>query len=254
MARQGNAVQSVEKAMHLLNCLALSGQPMTLQEISLSTGWAKSTIHGLLSAMREYGVVEQSRINGKYRLGIRLFELGSLVSGDWDVLLVSKPHLQELARRTGESAHLGMLDHADVLYLDHADDRRTLRIVTEAGTRLPPHATAIGKAMLAHLPEAEQRRALSGELSAYTPHTITVFSALQEEFARIRTQGFAIENGELRVGLRAVAAPIFNAYKQPAYAIGVTGMFRRITDETFVLAQQLVCDAARAISSELGYR
>lgn len=255
MTTRGNAVQSVGKAMELLNCLAVARRPLSLQELALSTGWAKSTIHGLLAAMREYGVVDQSRLDGKYRLGLRLFELGSVVSGTWDVLLIAKPHLQEIARQTGESVHIGMLDRSDVLYLDYADDRRALRIVAEAGTRLPPHCSALGKAMLAYLPEQEALRALGNrELKAYTPHTITGPALLQQEFARIREAGYAVEDGEMRVGLRAVAAPIFNAYKQPAYAIGVTGMFRRVTDETFLLAKQMVADAAAAISAELGYR
>ncbi len=255
MPTRGNAVQSVGKAMELLDCLAAARRPLSLQEISLSTGWAKSTIHGLLAAMREYGIVDQSRLDGKYRLGLRLFELGTAVSSSWDVLNIARPHLQEIALQTGESVHLAMLDGAEVLYLDYVDDRRALRIVAEPGTRLPAHCSALGKAMLAYLPELEAQRVLaSRELRAYTPHTLTDIAQLQQEFERVRQTGCAIEDGEMRIGLRAAAAPVFNAYKQPAYAIGVTGMFRRVSDETFALAKRLVIDAAAAVSAELGYR
>ncbi len=245
-------VQSVDKALKLLDCLAAARKPLSLQEIAQATGWAKSTIYGLLSTMREHAVVEQSKTDGKYRLGVRLFELGSVVGNLRDIRVLARPYLQNIALQTGESVHIGMLDRGEVMYLDTVDSNMALRVVAEAGMRLPVHCSALGKAMLAYLPEAQVKSILQTHgMPSFTPHTITTQQAMEEELAKIRDNGFSLENGEMRIGMRCVAAPVFDAEGVPSYAIGVTGMMRRVMDEAVVLAQKLVVEAAKAISSEL---
>lgn len=245
-------IQSVDKAMRLLDCLATARKPLTLQEIAQATGWAKSTIYGLLSTMREHAVVEQSKQDGKYRLGVRLFELGSVVSNLRDIRALARPHLQNVAMQTGESVHIGMLDRGEVLYLDTVDSNMALRVVAEAGMRLPVHCSALGKAMLAYLPEMQIKSILQMRgMPAFTPHTITTQEAMDEELKKIRNEGFSLENGEMRIGMRCVAAPIFDAEGMATYAIGVTGMMRRVVDDAVTLAQKLVVEAARSITAEL---
>lgn len=255
MPTSPNRVQSVAKAIELLNCLADAKRPLSLQEISLRTGWAKSTVHGLLSTMREFSIVEQSVMDGKYKLGIRLFELGNIVSSTWDIIVAAKPHLQNIALQTGESVHIAMIDKGEILYLDYIDAGSSLRVVAPAGTRLPVHCSAMGKAIISFLPEYDALKILqTSGLKAFTPHTIVSMDAMREEMRTTRERGYAIENGEVRVGMRSVAAPIFDASKKPAYSIGVTGMFRNITDEIFVLSEKLIVEAAMFISRDLGYR
>lgn len=255
MLAQGTSVRSVEKALELLNVLADASAPLSLAELSHRTGWPKSTIYGLLSSLRHFMVVEQSEVDGRYRLGIRLFELGNIVAGSISIIALAKEHLRDIALQIGENANLGMLKGNEVLYLDQADSGMSLRVVAQVGMHAPLYCTAMGKAMLAHLPPAQLRSTLQSlDYKAFTPHTIVDQQRLSEEIALTRSRGYAIENGEMRIGLRAVAAPVFDSNSLPQYAISVAGMFRHITDERFLLAQELVKTAAQRISATLGYR
>ena len=254
MLTQGTSVRSVEKAVELLNVLGDASAPLSLAELSQRTGWPKSTIYGLLSSLRRYMIVEQSEVDGRYRLGIRLFELGNIVAGSISIIALTKEHLRDIALQTGETANLGMLKGNDVLYLDQADSGMSLRVVAQVGMHAPLHCTAMGKAMLAYLPPTQLRSTMQSlEYKAFTPHTIVEQQLLSEELASIRQKGFAVENGEMRIGLRSVAAPVFDGNGQPQYAIGVAGMFRHITDERFLLAKELVIMSAQRISAALGY-
>lgn len=254
MTESTSKVMSVSKAIRLINCLAESGQPLSLQELSHKSGYPKSTSHALLSSMRDEHWIDQTA-DGKYRLGVRLFELGSLVSQSWDILRSARAHIQHIASETGEPVQLAAIDHHEVLIIDALDTAGGLRVVTNIGMRLPIYCTALGKAMLAFMPPAQATGILRpADMLAYTPHTLTDPEKLASELATIRERGFAVENGEYRIGLRAVAAPIFDVSGIARYAIGVTGMFRRVTGEDFILAQEMVDTAARAISAELGYR
>lgn len=255
MEKQTSHVKSIARAMEILDCLAEARTALSLQEISLRTGWAKSTVHGMLSTLREYSVIEQSASTGEYRLGIRLFELGNVVSKGWNIIPLAKPYLQKISTRTRECACIGMLDKDAVLYLDHVDTGTPLRVVTDVGSRMPLHCTALGKAMLAYMPKGRMRHTLlRAGIPVYTPHTLSSIGELERECASVRETGSAIENGEMRVGMRCVASPIFDHTGEAKYAVGVAGMFRAITDETFQLAKQSVLEAAYSLSGELGYR
>lgn len=247
-------VKSVAKAVRLMDYLAEAKRPLSLQELSQLTEMPKSTVHGLLAPLRETGYIEQAA-DGKYRLGTRLFELGNIVSTSWNILSVARPHLQNIALQTGQSVQISTLDKAEVLILDYADTNRSLRVVTEAGDRLPIHSTAPGKAMLAYLPAAQSKAMLriSG-MHSLTPHTLVSTEDMDAALEKIREQGYAIEDGENRIGLRAVASPVFDIGGSPRYAISVIGMFRRTSGEDFLSAKELVCEAARAVSAELGFR
>jgi DNA-binding IclR family transcriptional regulator len=253
MSEQANHVKSVAKAIRLINYFAEARRPLSLQELTQFSNMPKSTVHGLLAPLRESGFISQAA-DGKYHLGIRLFELGSIVSASWNIIPLARPHLQNIAIQTGQSAQLSMIDRGEVMIVDYADTNSSLRVVTEVGDRLPIHSTAAGKAMLAFLPRMQAESILKAELVSFTPHTITTAEGMQAELEKIRSQGIAVEDGEHRIGLRGVAAPLFNIYGEPSYAVGVLGMFRRTSSDAFEGAKTLVHDAAEQISKTLGYR
>lgn len=261
MSRRGEAgrepgqVRSVCKAMELLSCLARARGPLSLGELSRRTGIPKATVHGLLSSMRPSAVVEQSAEDGKYRLGMRLFEYGCVVSRGWNVLEAAAEPMRRVAEETGETVSLAALDRGEVLVLDCADAHGDLRVVSEKGARLPLHCTSQGKLLLAYLPQAQQRSLLrSCDFAAYTPHGHTSAASLEEELPEILARGYAIENGEYRIGLRSVSAPVFDVSGQAAYAVCVVGMFRRVNAPELERATELLLEAARRISFGLGYR
>ncbi len=251
---EGKTIHSVAKAIRLLDLLAANQEPTTLTELYQKTGWPKSTIHGLLSTMREAGLIEQTA-NGRYWLGIRLFEYGCAVSNAWDIGAIARPHMQAICAELGESVFLSIFDRAAVVTLAEEESRASLRVVSEVGARLPVHCTSQGKLFLANSSAAECRRLLTlAPLKAYTPHTLTTLEQFSPELARIREQGYAVENGEYKIGLRSVSAPVFDVTGEVRYAIGCVGMFRQVQSDEFLHAIRLVCAAAESISRAIGYR
>lgn len=249
--QEGKTIQSVAKAMMLLDLLAESQQPLTLAEISQKTGWPKSTVHGLLSTMRDYSVIAQDE-EGKYTLGIRLFEYGCTLSSSWTIVEKVKPYIQHISYSTGDAVFLSILDRGEVITLDRADNRTGLWISAEMGCRLPVHCTSQGKLFLAFMSDQERKNILKRTtLTEYTNHTITSHAELEKELDCIRKQGYATENGEYKTGLRSVAAPIFDENGQVRYAIGIIGMFRQLESEQFKKAIEIVRETALKISEAL---
>ena len=237
--QEGKTIHSVAKAIRLLDILTESGQPASLTELYQKTGWPKSTIHGLLSTMR---------------LGIRLFEYGCAVSNSWDIGTIARPHMQSICAELGESVFLSVFDRAAVVTLAEEESRASLRVVSEVGARLPVYCTSQGKLFLANSSPAECRRILTHtELKAFTPHTLTTPEQFVPELTRIREQGYAVENGEYKIGLRSVSAPIHDVTGEVRYAIGCVGMFRQVQSDEFLHAIRLVCAAADTISRAIGY-
>ena len=249
----GTRVRSVAKAMELLEALLRRRAPMSLQELSAAAGYPKSTVHALLSTLRDYSMVTQTP-DGSYWLGLRLFECGCAVSSSWDVSRIARPYLEQLAARTGGSAFLSVPEGDHALSFDQCAGGAGVQVVPEVGSRLPLHATSQGKLLLAFLPAGEARARLArAGLPPYTPHTVTDPDALLAELQQIRERGWAVEDGEYRIGLRSVSAPVRDGLGAVRCAVGVVGLFRRAQSDEFraVIAQTVA--AADALSAALGY-
>lgn len=254
MQKPKGPVLALGKAMELLELLLAQRRPMSLQEISARSGYPKSTAHALLTTLREYRMIGQDP-DGRYRLGIRLYEYGCAVSAMWDARQLAHPYLEQLAQALGTGAYLAIRSGDHVLSIDScaASSGAGLSVSVETGTPLPLHATAQGKLLLAAASEQELRRyCRQVGLQPYTRHSLTDPEALHSALAEIRARGYAVEDGEYRVGLRAVAAPVYDATGAPAYAIGVVGLFPRVQSEVFQLAVSKTVDAAARLSSALG--
>lgn len=249
MNAENGGVRSVAKAMELLEALLRRREPMSLRELSAAAGYPKSTVHALLSTLREHGMVAQES-DGRYALGLRLFECGCAVSAQWDVTKRARPYLEQLAEKARASAFLAVPEGDGVLTLDQCAGGTGPRVVPEVGVRLPLHATAQGKLLAAFLPPAEARRRLTA-LAPFTPHTITDPARMAEELRAIRERGFAVEDGEYKIGLRAVAAPVRDASGEARCALGVVGLFRRVASEEFQSAARRTVAAAEALSAAL---
>ena len=239
----GNIILSVAKAMELLQALSRAEKPLTLAELTECSGYPKSTVFGLLTTMRAYDVITQTP-EGKYALGLRLFEYGRQVERKWDI-----------SQRTGASVMLSICEGGSVITLDQVEARDKLRIVSDAGARLPIYCTSQGKVFLAHMPRVQAEKLLRRQsMTQFTPHTITDVSALLQEVDACRTNGFAIENGEYKIGLRSISAPVYTVDRTVRYTVGVIGMFRSTHSDEFRSAVEQVCATAATISAALGYR
>ena len=252
--RSSDPVRSITKACALLDILTEAGRPLTLGELSEAAGFAKSTAYGLLSSMRSAGLVDQDADSGRYTLGMRLYEYGSAVQRTRSILTLCREPMQKLVEQSGESASLSMLDRGEALVLAHAEPDSAFHIVSETGAHLPAFCTAQGKVLLSVLPHASVKRILETQAFAYTPHTVLTLDALEAELNAVREKGYAVENGEFRVGIRGVAAPVKTQRGEVKYALGLIGMFRRIDSDEFRAARALVTQTAKTLSEALGWR
>ncbi len=252
--KHSEPVRSIAKACTLLDILTEAKRPLSLGELTQAAGWAKSTVYGLLTSMRGCGLIEQDGVSGKFSLGVRLFEYGSAVSSTRNVISLAKAPMERLVKTTGESASLSMLDRGEALVLLHAEADSGFHIVSETGAHLPSFATAQGKALLSGQSDAAVRRIFEAKAQPFTPHTVADADTLLTELRTVRETGYAIENGEFKIGIRGAASPIRDHTGAIRYAIGLVGMFRRVDSDEFRAATAEVRKAAAAISEALGYR
>ncbi|MGP8049775.1 MAG: IclR family transcriptional regulator [Desulfobaccales bacterium] len=248
-------IQSVARALSIIDILAKAGGELALNEVASRLKLAKSTVHGLISTLKDFGYIEQSSFTGRYRLGIRFFEVGSIVAQGWEVRSVAGPYIEQLLEEMGETVHLVILDKFEVLYIDKREKSGALRIASQVGMRLPAHCTGVGKVLMAYLTEAERRELICKKgLPRFTRNTLTDPAALEYELARIREQGFAVDNEEIMEGLRCVAAPIRNQTGEVISAISLSGPVSRLTGEKFDTAIRRVTETTDEISANLGFR
>lgn len=244
-------IRVLGKALRLLDLLAERRQPMTLTALAEATGYPKSTVYALLSSMRAYSYVEQQP-DGRYFLGIRLYECGRAVSGAWDVTALVRPYLERLAELTGATAVVTLLERGHIINLEQVAPPAGVQVLSEMGVRLPVHATAQGKLYLALQSDADAMALLRTEgMPAFTPHTLVTHEAMLEQLSRIRADGFAVEDGEYKIGLRAVCAPVYDRAGVPRFAVGVVGLFRRVRSEAFTDATAAVRDVAAQLSAAI---
>lgn len=255
MPTQGRKVHSIEKAITLLDCFWTARRPLALTELVQMTGWAKSTIHGMLSSMTDSRVIEQNETDGKYRLGYHLFELGSAVNSSWSEISRARARLLHIVTTTKESSYLARLCGDDLLLAVCAEPSEGFRVSTEEGTRIPLHCTSQGKVILANLPEATAKAMLERKgMHAYTPRTIRDWETLRGQLEEIRQRGYALERSEYQVGLQSIGVPIFDGNGQCRYAISIVGVMRGTAWNEFDETLKLLMESAAAISYDLGYR
>lgn len=246
---------SVHNAARVLRAFSVQERELGVSDLARRLGLAKSVVHRLLRTLVEERLLEQDADTGRYRLGIKVYELGIAVSSHADLHGAVIPPIDELHQRTGDSVHVAILDGAEVVYVERREAQRTLQPLGEVGHRNFAHSTATGKVLLAHLGPAELDLALGWtELPALTPHTITDPARLREELGRVRERGYAENREESRLSLCSVAAPIRGAASTVVAAVSVVAAADRLSGETGRRYTAATLDTAAQISDRLGYR
>lgn len=172
-------IQSVERALQILDLFNEQATELKITDISKLMGLSKSTLHSLLKTLQLHGYIDQNPENGKYRLGMKLVERGHFVVGSMDIRQKAKGWLTDLSRRTGQTTHLGILDGREGVYIEKIEGKLAAIAYSRIGRRLPVHATAIGKVLIAWLGEAELNALLEGyQYTTFTPSTLATREAL----------------------------------------------------------------------------
>src|SRR3954470_17185579 len=192
-------LSSVANSIRLLNSFSGEEDELGITTLAIRMRLAKSTVHRLAATLTAAGFLEQNRDNGKYRLGMALFELGALVRRRMDVANEGRPKLRELLEKTGETVQMGVVDHLSVLYVYEMESRRAIRMAAAVGGRAPLHCTAVGKVLLASLPPEHVNQGLEAGLAALTPKTLTRREAILTMLAEVRARDYATDDEESEV-------------------------------------------------------
>ena len=245
-------VQSISRVFTIIEVLAAHPAGVPLQQLANEAGLAKSTAHRLVANLCALGYAVQDSFSSHYRLTLKMFELSSAVVNDTSILSVAKPHLDRLARRSGEAVHLVIRDGEDVVYLFKAESGG-MRMSSRVGLRAPICCTGVGKAILSTLPYPEVEaiwRATPHE--KLTRHTITDFDQLQEQLALVRASGYAVDDEENELGIRCVAVPIPGPGGKAESAFSISSLVPHMRRERILQLAQLALETKENILRDLG--
>jgi len=241
------SVQSIERAFGLLETMADAGGMMGLSQLATASGLPLPTIHRLVRTLVDLGYLRQEP-SRQYILGPRLIRLGESSSNMLSVW--ARPHLTRLVDELGESANMAMLDGDQIVYLAQVQSRHSMRMFTEVGRRVLPHCTAVGKAILAQLPETEVRELLHRTgMQKHTDNTITDPDAFMAQLRKAEEHGYATDEGEQELGVRCVAVAVLDAPSR--LAISISGPAGRMSEELVERAVPLLTQAGKAFSADL---
>ena len=241
-------------AARLLKAFSDSEYEIGISNLARKLSLGKSTVHRLASTLVDAELLERNAETGAYRLGLALFDLGMLVRRKMSFVNEARPYLRALMERTGESVHLTVLDHGAILYVNNIASPQAIRMQSNLGARVPAHCCSEGKVLLAHASPDVVERLLAAGLPARTPKTIVRAQQLREELAAVRVRGYALDDEELELGLRAAAAPIRDHRGDVIAAVSIAGPVQRVSKKTLQRFAGDAVAAARAVSRRLGYR
>lgn len=246
-------VQVIDRIMQILDCFDDKHPVLGVSQIAGQVELHRATVHRLVTSLTNAGILERVPGSDKYRLGVRLLELGLSVLRHMDFRREAIPYMRDMVDRFGEVCDLGILEDGQVLYIDVLPSRYPIAVAVSTGMRLPAHCTASGKAILAFLPPEEVNALLPGPLPRLTDHTITSHAALFQQLEEIRQRGWALDDEETEIGVRAVAAPIRDITGRAVASIGIPGPAGRMSYERIEEMAAALIEAARTISARLGW-
>ncbi|MEV8523949.1 MULTISPECIES: IclR family transcriptional regulator [unclassified Streptomyces] len=252
----GRLVPAVARAMDVLELFLESEGSLSAPDVTRRLQLPRTTVHELLTTLsaRSYlaPVPEQP---GRYRLGVRNYQLGSRYAEQLDLAAEGQQVAREVAETCGETVHVAILEDADVIYIAKVDSTHAVRMVSAAGRRLPAHCTSVGKMLLAALPEAELDARLAGrELAAMTAASITDPAALRTALAEIRARGVAVEHQESNPDVSCVAAPVRDSAGRVVAALSVSVPMVRWSGQREAELAELAQKGAADLSVRLGHR
>lgn len=247
--------RSLEKALQIIEVMASNKGPMRLQDISESVNYPASTVLRFLNTLMLYNYVKQDPDTLKYSLSFKFCKIASLVTQQFSIRDIVRPYLIKLSEESQESACLAIDEDMMVVYLDVVDGPdNMLKAMQRIGRKAPFHSTGVGKLLLLNYDESEldiiiKRRGLP----QLTEHTITTKEALLAELAKVKNQGYALDNEECEIGARCIAAPIKDYTGKIIAAISVSGPTSRMTMEKITDISKIITTYASQISNTLGY-
>lgn len=244
-------ISSLGKGLKVLELLAEHGE-LGASAVAAQLQTNRASCHRFLLSLRDLGYVEKTE-EGRYRLTFKVLELGMKKLERFEIRHTAHPLMQELATAFGETVNLGYWDGRAIVHLDKIDSTEILRMDSGLGTVAPAYCTGLGKAILAFLPEEEVDSYLeTAEFQQLTPNTITSAAAMKLELEKIRQAGFAVDDEELSIGLRCIAAPIFDYTGRARFALSISGPTHRISEDRIDSITTKIKDVCRRLTEQIG--
>ena len=256
MARQiENPSTAVERTLLILEAAGQRQSGMSNADFSRKLKIPKSSASYILRTLEQHGYLRRDRDDGKYRLGMKVLSLSRAALSGVDVREVALPVMKHLVDQIHITTHLAILDHGEAVYVEKVEAPSFIKMDTWVGRRMEVHSTAVGKALLAYLePAAREAIIRQRGLKKLTPHTITSMPKIMKEFERVRQLGYAVDDEENSLGARCVGAPIFNSQGMVEASVASTGTINAVPRDAVAKLAEMVKDAGRRISHQIGYR
>lgn len=246
-------VQSLCRALSILNVLADAEQGMTMTEVARATGLPVSTTHRLLTTLQHERYVRCDGDQSLWKVGVQAFIVGNAFSRSRDIIATSRPFMTALMEKSGETTNLAVMDQGECIYLAQVECRQMMRVQAKPGSRVPIHSSAVGKALLAAMPVEKAGKFIKmREFERATDNTVIDSRALSLEIDEVRENGYARDDEEHCVGLRCVASAIFDEFGAPIAAVSLSGPRARIEDDRFPILGAMVKETAADITKAIG--
>jgi len=252
--KNSNRVQSIDRAVSIIECFSGTRRELKLSEIANMLDLNKSTVHGIVNTLKYHGFVDQDEITLRYRLGIRFIEFGDTIINSMSIRNIAFPVIDHICGQIGETVHLAMLDGSDVVFIEKKECTQSIKTSTKIGLRFPAYTTADGKIMLCYMEKDKIIDMLPKCIEKLTTNTITDKHKLMQLFEEMKKNGYAIDNQEVVQGLSCVAAPIFDHKGNVKFSLSVTGPAIRLTEDKIKELIIIVKKSAYEISCRIGYR
>jgi IclR family KDG regulon transcriptional repressor len=243
-------IQSLARGLRIMELMAASEDGVGVTELADDLGIDKSSASRLVQTLVNYGYAEQVTVSRRYRLGPQVVRLSRSLLTRMPLRDEAKPFLRQLVDRTGECAHLAILAQGQALYIDQVESPASLRVTTGVGTLAPLHCTALGKCLVAFNIDP----APPGELTAFTPRTITDRETLRIHLEQTRQRGYAVDDEEYDYGVRCVAAPVYDFRGKVVGAIGISGPAGRMSLDRIADFASIVMQASQALSDRMSFK
>lgn len=247
-----NYLSSVKNALRILNSFSMDEPEKKISDISASLGLNKSTVSRTMATLASEGFVYKDPETKKYRLGFSILTLSGIINSNMDIYKESQPVLNKLVENIGETAHISILDHLEVIYLQKVECNHPVRFLTHVGKRNPAYCTSSGKVILAYSSEELVEAVIDNGLKKYTKNTITDADKLRAHLKEIREMGYAYSVEEFSEGVITIAAPIYDYTGKVIAALSVVGPKQRIQQHKIPSIAKKVVNASLEISQNMG--
>ncbi len=249
-------IESIAKGLNVLSYIVDYSGAAGITQISRALNLSIGSVQRVVNTLQKLGYLRKDKVSQGYALGYKAWGLGLAIIKDIDLKKIAHPFLEELSREIGETVNLAIFEGTGIIYVDRIKTEQIININLSIGSRLPLHCTSMGKCLLAYLPDDELAEMLDRiEMLSLTPNTITDRGKLLEELQRVRERGFSLNNRELEVGLRSVAAPVRDDSNRVIAAVNIAVPSSRVTmEELRGNFAKRIMEVAKAISEGMGYR